>query len=684
MSLRDDSEYNVAIVVAGSATLIATALIAYVRIHWWWRRNRGSGLASLLRELTDVFGSALPLEPHGRKAQQHEELEKRRIVWARWLLPFGLISSMTHLASVVFRALVSFDQELSSTALATSLSSFAATSLSQDFSVFYVTLVIFVMWAMPSLVTLKTLDVWYSLLMVGMVWQAAPTGYRADILMEHAISMWIIAFGFSVFNLHLKANLFWLFALNASACATLLAGEAAPRSPPAVDKVVQLSIATAMWAFILHGIHYFVLQIVRLEMDATVSRQELAAARSVLRGVCDVVVELDECFAIKEGGAALADMLLIGHHRVNLQDIRTYMSTDQDREQFARHMESLAVPDPDGEGMCAAFHSNMKDSSGIPVRVEMFSVRFEDRHRQRAFFVGIREFADGYNPVGPTGGQRYGERRSQEVCSVSASNVSASPLRGASAAARHDDPSTLSSLSSGDEGTESVLSLPSATDAATAVWIDLLSEEYTVVGVSPGFQMTFGDDLGGLLQWVGSADIEDFVCWAQEARFTLESPQSEPAAYHSRVTILNPKLREQRLSASASVGMDLVDLPQDSTSRSAPTCICGQAMCTNLAEPEESGGRYVCDRCGGESGDGHLDHLRRWSCTRCSRSVCFTCHAAPKFVVRLVLLDIRWARKKGAGTRRKRAGRQRPPQAGPRRRPSEEQSATSFGTQLRL
>merc|ERR1719343_909159 len=215
------------------------------------------------------------------------------------------------------------------------------------------------------------------------------------------------------------------------------------------------------------------------------------------------------------------------------------MSTDQDREQFARHMESLAVPDPDGEGMCAAFHSNMKDSSGVPVRVEMFSVRFEDRHRQQAFFVGIREFADGYNPVGPTGGQRYGERRSQEVCGVSAGNVSASPLRGASAAAWHDDPSTLSSLSSGED-TESVPSLPSATDAATAVWVDLLSEEYTVVGLSPGFRMTFGDGAGGLLRWVGSADIEDLVCWAQEARFALESPESEPAAYHSRITIQSP------------------------------------------------------------------------------------------------------------------------------------------------
>jgi hypothetical protein len=429
-----------------------------------------------------------------------------------------------------------------------------------------------------------------------------------------------------------------------------------------------------MWAFILQGIHYFVSQIVRLEMDANVSRQELAAARSVLRGVCDVVVELDECFAIKGGGAALADMLLVGHQRVDQQDIRTYMSTDQDREKFARHMKDLAVPDPDGEGMCAAFHSNMKDSSGISMKVEIFSVRFEDRHRQQAFFVGIREFADGYDPVEFTGIQKYGERWSQRFCGVSASNASASLLPGAGAAAWHaeHDQSTLSTLSSSE-----------GIDAATAVWIDFLSEEYTVVSQSPGFRMTFGDAPGGLLNWVGITEIEDFVCWAQQARLTLESPQSKPAAYHSRVTIFCPRLHAQKLSASALVEMDLVNLPQGSTSRSAPTCVCGQAMSRNSAEPQESSS-YVCDRCGGESENGCLDHVMRWSCKQCSRSVCFTCHALPKDIVRVVLLDIQWARIKNTGARRMRAGRRRPSQAGLRERPSEEHNATVFGNRLRL
>ncbi|CAK0850808.1 unnamed protein product [Prorocentrum cordatum] len=318
--------------------------------------------------------------------------------------------------------------------------------------------------------------------------------------------------------------------------------------------------------------------------------------------------------------------------------------------------------------MCAAFHSKMKDSSGISMEVEIFSVRFEDRHRQQAFFVGIREFADGYNAVDLTGCQRYGGRRgNQSLCRVSDNIVSPSLLPGVGADASHaeDATSTFSGISEG-----------SGTDATTAVWIDWLSAEYTVVSQSLGFRMTFGDASGGLLSWMAIDEQEEFVRWAQMARFTL-SPQGEPAAYHNRVTIFYPRFREQNLSASALVEMDLVDLHQGSNSGSAPTCVCGENMCRNSDAPEESSS-YVCDWCGSED----LEQTRRWCCRQCSRNVCLTCHNLPKDIVRLVLLDIRWAR--GTRSRDKRARRQRPSQAGLRGRPSEDQPATVFGNRILL
>jgi hypothetical protein len=186
-------------------------------------------------------------------------------------------------------------------------------------------------------------------------------------------------------------------------------------------------------------------------------------------------------------------------------------------------------------------------------------VRFEDRNGEQAFFVGIREFADGYNPVakGPAvqQGASAGSLRPllrRRVPNRAAGNSLASLERGAADAHEEDAASSASVVSS--------ISVAS-TDDATAVYIDFLSADYSVAGLTAAFRITLGE-AGAFLQLMKREERDDFLDWAQEARFTLESPQSVPAVYDKRILLMTPHLRRQKLAVSVLVEMDLVDVQQ--------------------------------------------------------------------------------------------------------------------------
>ncbi len=171
----------------------------------------------------------------------------------------------------------------------------------------FASITVFILWAFPHFVTLRTIDYWYSMLMAVLTVWVAPYSIRGDLLISHSIGVWIIALCFSCFNLNIKMNLLWLSILNLVACINVLTGyrhpaaQAIPSGRRPVDEAVALTVGTVMWAFALNGIYQMLSQVVRLEMEAGTSRKELAAAKSVLRGVCDVVVELDDSFHIQEG-----------------------------------------------------------------------------------------------------------------------------------------------------------------------------------------------------------------------------------------------------------------------------------------------------------------------------------------------------------------------------------------------
>merc|ERR1740121_584478 len=72
----------------------------------------------------------------------------------------------------------------------------------------------------------------------------------------------------------------------------------------------------------------------------------------------------------------------------------------------------------DAAGLSAAFHVSMKDSSSVPLVVEVFSVRFVNREGHAAYFVGIREFTDTNPMVGgsaPAAPVRHGGRRGGDM-----------------------------------------------------------------------------------------------------------------------------------------------------------------------------------------------------------------------------------------------------------------------------
>merc|ERR1719424_1449290 len=168
-------------------------------------------------------------------------------------------------------------------------------------------------------------------------------------------------------------------------------------TPSRIDFASRVLGSSFVFAISIAILNRSVSLVVQYEMEVHLSRNELKAARSVLRSVCDAVVELDSDFRLQDGSSQLVDMLLLNPQRLLLgEDLRLFLASDQDRQKFSEQMGRawLLSEDSLATGLSAAFHVSMKDGSGIPLDVEVFCVRFVNREGRAAYFVGIREFTD--------------------------------------------------------------------------------------------------------------------------------------------------------------------------------------------------------------------------------------------------------------------------------------------------
>ena len=127
------------------------------------------------------------------------------------------------------------------------------------------------------------------------------------------------------------------------------------------------------------------------------STTALDSVSRLLRGFCDVVVELDDCLSLCGDVSNLATMLLHGKGMSASQDNRDFIGyfSPASREHVATQLRL-----DDGTTIPQALHATMLDSLANSLEVELLHIRFQDAEGHARRLVGVREFPD-FAPVAP-------------------------------------------------------------------------------------------------------------------------------------------------------------------------------------------------------------------------------------------------------------------------------------------
>ncbi|CAK0901432.1 unnamed protein product [Prorocentrum cordatum] len=562
--------------MVGACGLLACCLVVLVGLLRGRRLCEGSLLAS---------GATC-----GRRARQDgaceaslcEELERRRLTRALRILPWAQALVFTNF--FVFTVRSGLDGG--------SVKRFG--SIVQDIALSVFSGMISIMWASQwaqvFVVTARSLDYWFSALMACLVVYLSPYAIRADLVAYRMSMIYILSLFLCLWNLKPIVNIPWLFVLCVSSTYTLMFGENAEEIQSDEYSFEQILSDGFQNMILLVGMiivfHHLLTYIVRLELQSKLSRQELRAATSVLGCVCEVVVDLDAEFRLQRHSRELADMLFLNPQRsLKQEDIRSFLVSESDNSKFTEQMGQLRDCGKEHSDLSKTFQVLMKDSTGMPVNVHVFAVSYFCQGGLMAFKVGVLEVSDSDSMLLPNLGRlaeirqlrRRGGRPKQDL-----QGTPPRPPPGPPEDAEDSGGSSNGSSSSvGDLGAldleQSLGSDPSGSTffndfegGAPAFWFDVLSAGYDILCFSDSFQHCFGTcEDAKFLSWVKMNQHDQFVAWVQEAYVALLGQTKGDISTSTEILsqtlhFMPTHLRQRQLAFSATVFMDLADIPDQS------------------------------------------------------------------------------------------------------------------------
>ncbi|CAE8581453.1 unnamed protein product, partial [Polarella glacialis] len=130
----------------------------------------------------------------------------------------------------------------------------------------------------------------------------------------------------------------------------------------------------------------------RREIEGRAMNNQSLAARSLLRIVCDIVIELDSELALTENVPGLSAILMMTSGRSTKgTPLHHFIPDEEDKAQLKQKMCSSSEEPNQHAG---AFHTRLMDSFGSIICVEIFHVKYERIDEKAHYLVGLREFAD--------------------------------------------------------------------------------------------------------------------------------------------------------------------------------------------------------------------------------------------------------------------------------------------------
>ncbi|CAE8658828.1 unnamed protein product, partial [Polarella glacialis] len=130
----------------------------------------------------------------------------------------------------------------------------------------------------------------------------------------------------------------------------------------------------------------------RREIEGRAMNNQSLAARSLLRIVCDIVIELDSELALTEDVPGLSAILMMTSGRSTKgTPLHHFIPDEEDKAQLKQKMCASSEEPNQHAG---AFHTRLMDSFGSIICVEIFHVKYERIDEKAHYLVGLREFAD--------------------------------------------------------------------------------------------------------------------------------------------------------------------------------------------------------------------------------------------------------------------------------------------------
>ena len=302
---------------------------------------------------------------------------------------------------------------------------------------------------------------------------------------------------FTIFDMCIPANLMWTAVLYPSAALTVLFGDSSSSDDISVAFFEDVLFYGMLVSVLVLTMNLVVSKVARLHFEGKTCRNELRAAKSILAGVCDAVVEADLESRLVQPSQKLVDVLMMSPRRCLVGErLQPFMATEADSEKFTQQVTSSITHD----GICSAFHVNMRDSCGISVPMEVFCVRFHNSGDKDLYLLGLREFADMPLPV----------RRQQRSAGLPAARLNA------------DLQNTLHSREAGtaDSCNSESETVQGSTVPEASISIDAVSPGLTILRCSHVFEMLagisgsqIGDERWSLLQCTRPGQRDDLAYW---------------------------------------------------------------------------------------------------------------------------------------------------------------------------
>jgi len=235
----------------------------------------------------------------------------------------------------------------------------------------------------PTLVTPRSLDLWYIVLQGLFILPFLTVGPRDVVTLSNWTFVLRVLLGLSV-----KRG--WLALTGNAACSIL------------VMRIIGFQMESALFSgeitklsFLLlcvFSIRQLVYRDARSGLDLKTRTIELEAVSSLLRGFCDAVVEVDDNLQLVTGSKQLSTMLLRenGNSDTSLAGTAFVdLFCEEDRERLHEGLLSQ-----NSSAHTLALNARILDSDGSHVKVELLHVQFCSANNRSHRLVGMREFQD--------------------------------------------------------------------------------------------------------------------------------------------------------------------------------------------------------------------------------------------------------------------------------------------------